>query len=352
MVSKVNKLANDISSSSAFMDTAAFSAEWTDIQLLQRRSHNVIYTASRYGRRFLLKGLTQEAASLSDFRLMQEKEFRLGISLSHPHIATTYGLEEVPELGRCIVQEFIDGAPLTEWLATKPSKQTRERVLDQLLDAVDYLHQRQLVHHDLKSGNILITHYGANLKLIDFGLSDTDDSLSPTDNDPQADIQAMKQMIRLLFPHRYILTSNDLRRSIRRQRQLRNFIPMVVAVVLFAATASMFAIVKHGRDAEHQRYENMLALIDTYIAKERELLTPIVNQQDSYNSSSISDMKAYSAGFEDYSNCQKYFNTLRDSLTASFDENDPLREQFWQIWVRRETELHNELLPIMTGKLH
>ena len=91
---------------------------------------------------------------------------------------------------------------------------------------------------------------------------------------------------------------------------------------------------------------------DTYIAKERELLTPIVNRQDSYNSSSISDMKAYSAGFEDYSNCQKYFNTLRDSLTASFDENDPLREQFWQIWVRRETELHNELLPIMTGKLH
>lgn len=38
------------------------------------------------------------------------------------------------------------------------------------------MHSKQIVHRDLKPENILITHNGQNVKLIDFSLSDCDDS--------------------------------------------------------------------------------------------------------------------------------------------------------------------------------
>ena len=96
-------------SSSDFIVPDDFSSEWRNIVLVQTHSRTRIYTATRYGRRFVLKGLTPETASLTDYRLQQEQEFQLGIQLVHPNIAATYSLEEIDGVGRCIVQEWIDG---------------------------------------------------------------------------------------------------------------------------------------------------------------------------------------------------------------------------------------------------
>ena len=188
-------------SDSGYIDIENFSADWSDITLLQQRRQNTIYTAKRYGKRYLLKGISPEYQSLTDIRLLQEKEFSLGISLSHPNIAETYSLEEVPEIGRCIVMEYVDGMTLAQWLNSSPSRAQRERVLAQLLEVMEYIHGLQLVHNDLKSSNILITRNGQNVKLIDFGLSDTD-STSDTNN-TGTDIQLFANILTLLFPKRY-----------------------------------------------------------------------------------------------------------------------------------------------------
>lgn len=47
-------------------------------------------------------------------------------------------------------------------------------MLRQLIDAIEFLHSRQVVHRDLKPENVMITRNGHNVKLIDFGLADTD----------------------------------------------------------------------------------------------------------------------------------------------------------------------------------
>lgn len=188
-------------SDSGYIDIENFSSDWSDITLLQQRRQNTIYTAKRYGKRYLLKAISPEYQSLTDIRLLQEKEFSLGILLNHSNIAETYSLEEVPEIGRCIVMEYVDGMTLAQWLNSSPTRAQRERVLAQLLEVMEYIHGLQLVHNDLKSSNILITRNGQNVKLIDFGLSDTD-STSETNN-ASTDIQLFASILTLLFPKRY-----------------------------------------------------------------------------------------------------------------------------------------------------
>jgi serine/threonine protein kinase len=188
-------------SDSGYIDIENFSSDWSNITLLQQRRQNTICTAKRYGKRYLLKAISPEYQSLTDIRLLQEKEFSLGISLSHPNIAETYSLEEVPEIGRCIVMEYVDGMTLAQWLNSSPSRAQRERVLAQLLEVMEYIHGLQLVHNDLKSSNVLITRNGQNVKLIDFGLSDTDSTSD--NNNSSTDIQLFANILTLLFPKRY-----------------------------------------------------------------------------------------------------------------------------------------------------
>ena len=244
-----DQMVNNLSSSSFIVPTD-FSSEWRDITLKQKRKHACVYTATRYGRRFLLKALPPEDAQLTDFRLQQEREFQLGVQLVHPNIVATYSLEEVNGIGRCIVQEWIDGITLGEWIQTKPIKTARKRAFMQILDALEYLHSLQLVHHDLKADNILITRNGANAKLIDFGLSATDSTLSPVPNDPRADVEALCQLFNI--PGHYANTA-ELRRAINRRNKLIKLLPTFFSVCLLIVAAVLFYLSWQERHAEQQR---------------------------------------------------------------------------------------------------
>ena len=228
-------------SDSGFIAPHTISTNWSDIALFQQRNHNMLYHAKRYGKCFVLKGLSADCQTLTDHLLLQEKEFAFGISLSHPHIAETYSLENVEGCGRCIVMEYVDGTTLAEWLTTNPSKAARQRVMMQLLDALEYIHSLQLVHHDLKSSNILITRNGQNVKLIDFGLSELD-TTNPQ-NDLQHDIQKFGQLLQLLFPTRYrrlrlqcqrgqFANMAAIRLSIEKPQRRQKLIPYLVAIII------------------------------------------------------------------------------------------------------------------------
>lgn len=345
-----DKIVNS-SSSSDFIVPADFSSEWRDITLKQNHSHTQIYTASRYGRRFLLKALAPEASGLTDYRIQQEQEFQLAVQLVHPNIAAIYSLEEISGVGRCIVQEWIDGQTLGEWLQTKPSKTSRERVLNQLMEAMEYIHSRQLVHRDLKSDNILITRNGTNVKLIDFGLSLTDDTLSPLTNDPRKDIIALQQLFPDICPKGSFANIAALRRAINRRKRLIRLLPVILSAILLAAAITLFYLSWHERQIEQRRFETMSEEIDMYIAQERAQLEEIANRRDSYSTSNIEEMLAYQRDMSDYTRVTQLFDAKRDSITKLYDIADPLREQFWQMWLHREVDMNNELLPILSAKL-
>ncbi|MDE5849893.1 MAG: protein kinase [Muribaculaceae bacterium] len=154
-----------------------FSNVFSNISPLYRSeaSPTQIMTATRYGKRFILKGLKKEYADDPIFRLAMAKEFEIGFSLEHPSIRRTLSLEKVEGLGDAIVLEYIDGSTLSSLI--KEGKLTVERgreICRDIAAGVDYLHGKQILHRDLKPSNILITHKGGGVKIIDFNLSDSD----------------------------------------------------------------------------------------------------------------------------------------------------------------------------------
>lgn len=102
------------------------------------------------------------------------KEYNILKNIKSHYVVDVYGMENVDGYGKCIVMEWVDGLTLNHWLSLNHSRKEKRRIFSQLLDAVEFVHQRQVVHRDLKPENIMVTRNGQNVKLIDFGLADTD----------------------------------------------------------------------------------------------------------------------------------------------------------------------------------
>ncbi len=154
------------------------SRELTDIQLLCESGTSRLYRATRYGRLFVLKTLTADALRQSMYREMLRKELEIMMQLQHPGIVQAVGLEAVRDIGQCIVMEYIDGATLADYTEGERrgslSVGQRRHIADDLIAAVAYLHSKGIIHRDLKPENIMVAHNGLQVKVIDFGMADTD----------------------------------------------------------------------------------------------------------------------------------------------------------------------------------
>ena len=129
--------------------------------------------------------LTPKAA-----RLFQQEAESAAI-LSHPNIIQIYEVGETEEF-LFFTMQLVQGNALTKYMkkAKKnilPSKRTLPlkmtiQILIQTLDALDYAHSQDIVHRDIKPGNILIEKHTQRAILTDFGVAKVlrgDDSDKP-----------------------------------------------------------------------------------------------------------------------------------------------------------------------------
>ena len=176
-----------------------------------------LYEATCDGKKCLLK------TSLPGQTSLLRREYDISCNLQHPYILTPLRYSEDTPVGPAIVMEYVEGCTLTEFVAKGQSHEVLRRLLAEILDAVDYLHKKGLIHNDLKPDNILVSNIGNHIRIIDFGLSDkdaqylikrlggTDESSAPEviEDNPDipftasSDVWSLGYIIRIMFPGRY-----------------------------------------------------------------------------------------------------------------------------------------------------
>ena len=242
----------------------------TDYELLSDSGHNLVYRAQMGGKWVVLKAAKPDEGEQTRNRLLLEREFEIMHRLDSIYVVQTIAMVNDPQLGRAILMEYVHGRPLDKFVAGNPTSTERRRVADELMEALIFLHERLIVHGDLKPSNILITDSGNHVRLIDFGFSDneafiaknigTSPSISspeqlPTDVlKPERDIYALGKMLALLFPHslkpvirrclasdrsRYI-SVRQVRSALHRYWRMRWLMPWILAITTIIAFVIVF----------------------------------------------------------------------------------------------------------------
>ena len=92
--------------------------------------------------------------------------------LKHPNIVSVYDYIEC-EFGTFIIEELVKGIPLNEYLKSEsgPIPEPKAvKLMLQMLDAVGYMHSKNIIHRDIKPGNFIIT-IDNEIKMLDFGIA-------------------------------------------------------------------------------------------------------------------------------------------------------------------------------------
>ena len=136
-------------------------------------------------RRVAIKMLSPTAMGAGKQRLRLEREAEIVAMLHHPGIATIFESAAMPDGGRMLVMEYVDGPRLDDWMASgrparlsRDSLRTRLGVARQICEAVEHAHLQGVIHRDLKPANVLLkigaTSAGfdePHAKIVDFGIA-------------------------------------------------------------------------------------------------------------------------------------------------------------------------------------
>lgn len=134
-----------------------------------------VYKATQVSldRTVAIKVLLSEAATDLELRARFRREAQIMARLNHPGVVQIFDTGE-REHTIYIAMEFVDGPAFSAMANAKPpvvlSFERQLDVVEQLCDALSYLHHQGVVHRDIKPANVLLSKEN-RVKLTDFGIS-------------------------------------------------------------------------------------------------------------------------------------------------------------------------------------
>jgi len=146
------------------------------VQCLGRGGMGIVYEAASAadGQRVALKMMNHRL--LYQPRALQrfQREADTLKSLSHPVIARIYAHFTAYKT-QFLVLEFCQGTTLAAAIAARApmDEPTVRRIVGQLADALQYVHDRGVIHLDVKPANVMLSDSG-QVKLLDFGIASVD----------------------------------------------------------------------------------------------------------------------------------------------------------------------------------
>jgi serine/threonine protein kinase len=154
--------------------TAQMIGPYKVIRELGKGGMGIVYLAMRDDGAFrknvalkLLRGDAVTAEFVERFR----NERQVLANFDHPNIARILDGGDTTDGMPFYVMEYVEGRPLDRYCdEEKLSLNDRLRLYIKLCDAVHYLHQNQVIHRDLKPGNVMVANDGT-VKLLDFGIA-------------------------------------------------------------------------------------------------------------------------------------------------------------------------------------
>jgi serine/threonine protein kinase len=103
-----------------------------------------------------------------------QQEAKTAGALEHPHIVGVFDFGTTEQGVPYLIMELVEGQALHQMIRRgRIPMDVALRVFIQTADALNYTHQRGVIHRDVKPSNILVTDDGglASVKLVDFGIA-------------------------------------------------------------------------------------------------------------------------------------------------------------------------------------
>lgn len=151
-------------------------SKFTDVTTLDNQgAMSLVQKAKYYGKWVIIKRLKPEYENNPNYKNLFYKEFENAYHLDHTNIVRLLDKGK-DATGSYFTMEYIDGRRLTKVIHNEKIKDEKfiKKLATEILDALIYVHKKQIYHRDLKPDNILITYKGDNVKILDFGLAAAD----------------------------------------------------------------------------------------------------------------------------------------------------------------------------------
>lgn len=143
----------------------------TDYEIVVKLGEGGLSTV--YAARHLVSGTTRAlkvARADEDAEEALRQEYRALITLEHPNVVKAGDLTHAVPERLTMVMERVGGRPLSRWIVDErePEPSTLRALAEDLLGALVYLEEKQVVHKDLKPDNLIVGE--GRLTVIDFSL--------------------------------------------------------------------------------------------------------------------------------------------------------------------------------------